>query len=420
MKVLVVGSGGREHAIAWKLAQSAQVEKVFCCPGNAGTVEVAENIPSFSDFYKMADWALGNDIGLTVVGPEAPLADGISDIFLEKGLKIFGPKKAAARLEASKSFAKEIMLASGVKTAEGKVFSAFEEAKSYVEEKGAPIVVKADGLAAGKGVVVATSESEAIDALKEMMLDKRFGDSGASVVIEKCLEGKESSVMAIVDGETVRPLVISRDFKRLQDNDKGPNTGGMGAISPSNIIPDSEAPRVMEEVFKPVLSELKKRGVDFCGFLYAGLMITPEGEANVLEFNCRLGDPETQVILARLESDLAELLLAAAEGKLSEKEIKNSPTTAACVVASSKGYPLKVEDGKEIEGLFKGRADQIVFQAGTRAEGEKVLTKGGRVLVVTGLDKDLPTALKKAYQGLEEIQFEGMHYRSDIGQLGSS
>jgi phosphoribosylamine--glycine ligase len=420
MKVLVVGSGGREHAIAWKLAQSANVEKIFCCPGNAGTVEVAENLPSFSDFSKMADWALENDIALTVVGPEAPLAEGISDIFLEKGLKIFGPKKAAARLEASKSFAKEIMLASGVKTAEGKVFSSFEEAKSYVEEKGAPIVVKADGLAAGKGVVVASSESEAIDALKEMMLDKRFGDSGASVVIEKCLEGKESSVMAIVDGETVRPLVISRDFKRLQDNDEGPNTGGMGAISPSNVLPDSEAPKVMEKVFRPVLAELKKRGVDFCGFLYAGLMITPQGEANVLEFNCRLGDPETQVILARLESDLAELLLAAAEGKLSEKEIKNSPSAAACVVASSKGYPLKVEDGKEIEGLFKGRADQIVFQAGTRAEGEKVFTKGGRILVVTGLDKDLPTALKKAYQGLEEIQFEGMHYRSDIGQLGSS
>jgi len=368
----------------------------------------------------MADWAAENKIGLTVVGPEAPLADGIADIFLEKGLKIFGPSKAAANLEASKSFAKEIMLASGVKTAEGEVFSSYEKAEAYIKEKGAPIVVKADGLAAGKGVVVASSEDEAISALKEMMLDKRFGDSGASVVIEKCLDGKESSVMAIVDGQTVRPLVISRDFKRLEDDDQGPNTGGMGAISPSNILADSEAPKVMEEVFQPVLAELKKRGIDFCGFLYAGLMITPEGEANVLEFNCRLGDPETQVILARLESDLAELLLAAAEGKLEEKEIKNSSLAAACVVASSRGYPLKVDDGKVIEGLFSGRDDQLVFQAGTRSEGKKVVTKGGRVLVVTGLDPDIASALEKAYKGLEEIKFEGMHFRTDIGQLGKS
>ena len=417
MKVLVVGGGGREHAIAWKLSKSPKLTKLFCSPGNAGTSEIAENISGLSSIKETAAWAKANQIDLTVVGPEAPLAEGIVDEFREQGLRIFGPSKAAARLEASKSFAKEVMLASGVKTAEGEVFSDFEAASAYVKEKGAPIVIKADGLAAGKGVVVAQSLDEALDGLRSMMLDKRFGDSGAKVVVEKCLDGLESSVMAVIDGQTIRPLVISRDFKRLLDGDAGPNTGGMGAVSPSNVLADSEADKVVKDVFQPVVKELLKRGIEFTGFLYAGMMISPDGETNVLEFNCRLGDPETQVIMARLDSDLLEILDAAVDSRLAEVEMQWSEAAAACVVASSKGYPLAVEDGKVLGGLFAEREKQIVFQAGTTKVESDIVTKGGRILVVTGIAADVSSALKLAYDGLKEIEFEGMHYRTDIGKL---
>ena len=425
MKVLVIGSGGREHALVWKLAQSDKVEKVYTFPGNAGTSQVLknENISNFKSHQDLADWASNENIDLTVVGPEAPLSEGVVDIFQTKGLQIFGPTKEASRLESSKSFAKEIMLASGVETAAGEIFTDFEKAKEKLElhfkNLNEPIVIKADGLAAGKGVVVTSDKKTALDALSEIMLEKRFGDSGSQVLIEKFLPGLESSVMAIISEDTIIPLVISRDFKRLQDGDEGPNTGGMGAISPSNVLADSEAGKAVEEIFRPVVSELKKRGISYTGFLYAGLMISPEGKFDVLEFNCRLGDPETQVIMARLESDLSEVLLEACSGELKEKELAWSSDAAACVVLSSKGYPLKVEDNKEIKGLFPERDSQTIFYAGAvekKEEPGKVFTKGGRILAVTGKGKSLNSALDFAYKGINEISFEGVHFRKDIGK----
>lgn len=416
MKILVIGNGGREHALAWKISKSPLLTELYCAPGNPGTDVIATNVAlDIKDINAVATWAKENSIDLTVVGPEAPLAAGIVDAFEGQGLSIFGPSKAAAEMEASKSFAKDVIEKAGVPTAEGKVFTDFEAAKAYVEEKGAPIVVKADGLAAGKGVTVASSVEQAVTALERAMVDKIFGESGAKVLIEDCIIGKEASVMAIVDGESVVPLVVSQDYKRLNENDEGPNTGGMGAVSPNPLIPDEKVGEYMESIFLPTLRELKSRGIHYRGFLYAGIMIDAAGNPFVIEYNCRLGDPETQVIMFRLESDIVEALLAATKGELSGVQLKWREDAAACVVASSRGYPEKVDDGKEISGLFEGDENNFIFQAGTAFSGDTVVTKGGRVLAVTATGKEVNEALASAYKGIEKISFDGIHYRKDIG-----
>lgn len=418
MKVLVVGGGGREHALAWKLKQSPKVTQVYCAPGNAGTAQIATNIDiSPKNLGALAVWAAENKIALTVVGPEAPLADGLADVFAEHGLKVFGPTKEAARLEYSKNFAKEIMLKAGVRTAEGACFDSAEEAKEYIREKGAPIVVKADGLASGKGVIVAQTLEEALAAVDEFMVEQTMGDAGNTVVVEEKLEGKEASVMAIVDGETVLPMVVSQDYKRLLDGDDGPNTGGMGAVSPTSVLPDEKVAQMVEDIFIPVIRELWARGIRYTGFLYAGVMIDPAGAVRVLEFNCRLGDPETQILMLRLQSDLFSALLAAVNGNLETVELKWSKDAAACVVASSRGYPKQVDDGKVIEGLFEPSERIVAFHAGTRGDEDgKVVSKGGRILAVAALGSSVSAALDNAYANLKRISFDGMHFRSDIGR----
>ena len=417
-KVLVVGSGGREHALVWKLAQSCEVQKVYCASGNVGTAQLGENVDiSPNNFSELICFCKDKGISLTVVGPEAPLAAGIVDEFEKAGLKIFGPQKAAAELEASKAFSKEIILASGVKTAKGEVFSDFQAAKEYVQREGAPIVIKADGLAAGKGVVVAEDVDTAISSLRAFMLDGILGESGKRLVVEECLFGKEASVMAFVDGECVRPFVISQDYKRHLDGDKGPNTGGMGAVSPTVTLADSDAEGMVGTVFQPVLKELAKRGIYYRGFLYAGLMIDEAGNHNVLEFNVRLGDPETQVLLPRLESDLYKILDSAVAGQLASAEISWSSKASACVVLSSEGYPKSPVVNREISGLFSEREKCVVFHAGTKLESDRrVLTSGGRVLAVSALADSVEVALELAYSGVGEIEFQGMHYRKDIGK----
>lgn len=418
MNVLIVGGGGREHAIAWKISQSPLLNKLYCAPGNAGTREFATNLELTSDNVgALALWALENEIDLTVVGPEAPLAEGIVDVFLEHGLRIFGPTKAAAELESSKSFAKEVMIKSGVPTPRAEVFDDPLEAKAYVISEGAPIVIKADGLAAGKGVTVAMETDEAIQAIDQCLVAKRFGDSGQRVVVEEYIDGREASVMAIVDGTTLVPLVVSQDYKRLQDGDQGPNTGGMGAISPTPVLEDRRIENMVGEIFLPVLRELWNRGIKFVGFLYAGVIVDNKtGEAKVLEFNCRLGDPETQVLLVRLKSDLLKALDAAVRGKLSSIELKWRKDAACCVVAASAGYPGDVDDNKELSGLFSPEEDTFVFHAGTRSEGEeRVRTKGGRILAVSALGESVEQAIERAYKGMDRISFDGMQYRKDIG-----
>jgi phosphoribosylamine--glycine ligase len=418
MKVLVVGGGGREHAIAWKISNSPLLSGLYCAPGGPGTESIAENISiAADDCQALADWAEKHEIDLTVVGPEAPLAAGIVDLFQARGLRIFGPCKAAAELEASKSFAKEVMVKAGVPTAGAEVFTDHDAALAYVEEQGAPIVIKADGLAAGKGVTVALDLEQARSALKECFVDARFGNSGSRVVIEDFIDGQEASLIGIVDGETVVPLVLSQDYKRLGDGDSGPNTGGMGAISPTPVLSQDTVETLVKDVFQPVIKELNTRGIPFVGFLYAGIIVGADGLPSVLEFNCRLGDPETQVLLPRMESDLLEVLDAAVDGKLSSIEMRWSEKACACVVASSKGYPLKVDDGKTIEGLFPFEQDRFIFQAGTAKNASgAVVSKGGRVLCVSAMADTLEKALEKAYEGIEQITFEGMHFRRDIGR----
>ncbi|MDD2943077.1 MAG: phosphoribosylamine--glycine ligase [bacterium] len=416
MKVLVIGGGGREHAIVWKIAQSPLLGKLYCVPGNPGMAELAECVSrDLSDLPALAEWAKTEGIDFTVVGPEAHLADGIVDIFEEQGLKIFGPSKAAARLESSKSFAKEVMVAAGVQTAKAEVFTDYALASAYVRKHGAPIVIKADGLAAGKGVTVAMTQEQALAALADCLLDQKFGGSGASVVLEQYLAGREASVMAIIDGDVVQPLAISQDYKRLLDNNEGPNTGGMGAISPTPVVNGIPMETFVDQIFRPTITELKKRGIRYRGFLYAGVMVSPEGYVNVIEFNCRLGDPETEVLLPRLESDLLQHLYAATIGNLGQEELVWSTEAAACVVASSAGYPLAVEDGKEISGIFSEQDNCRVFFAGVREKDGALYSKGGRVLVVSALGKDVLAALDKVYTAMAKISFAGMHYRKDIG-----
>ena len=417
MKILIVGSGGREHTLAWKLSQSRKVTKIYCAPGNAGTSEVAENIPiAAENISALAEFAERNKIGLAVVGPEAPLVEGIVDEFQKRGLKIFGPGASAAMLEGSKAFAKEIMEKANVPTAEFRVVTQLDQAMEIVSgmKNG---VVKADGLAAGKGVLVCTKKEELMGAVNKIMQEQVFGNAGSRIVIEELLEGEEASILAFCDGSTAKLMVSSQDHKRIFDNDKGANTGGMGAYSPAPVVTKDMELRIEKEVMLPVLHEMKRRGTPYIGVLYAGLMIKGN-DFRVLEFNCRFGDPECQVILPRLESDLVDVMLACIDGKLAKQEVKWKKDAATCVVIASKGYPDGHEKGKEITGLEKAGAIKgvVVFHAGTRKEKGKVFTNGGRVLGVTALGKTISGSIKKAYSAVSLIHFEGMQCRKDIGK----
>lgn len=420
MNILVIGSGGREHAIAWRLAQDSCVKTVYVAPGNAGTaltpklVNVAE-----SDINCLADFAQNNDIYFTVVGPEAPLAAGIVDLFRARGLKIFGPTKAAAQLESSKDFAKAFMKRHGVPTADYETFTDAAAAHAYVDKKGAPIVIKADGLAAGKGVVVAMSLQEAHEAIDSMLEGHAFGQAGARVVIEDFLKGEEASFIVMVDGEHVLPLASSQDHKRLLDHDMGPNTGGMGAYSPAPIVTPAIHDQVMKEIIYPTVQGMAADGIPFTGFLYAGLMIDRDSQGQsivkTLEFNCRMGDPETQPIMSRLNSSLVDLIAAAIDGKLDTVTAVWDSRVALGVVCAAKGYPQKPEKGAQITMLPADSDNLHVFHAGTKAEEGKTVVSGGRVLCVVGLGETVKDAAQTAYEGVEKVHFDGMQYRSDIG-----
>jgi phosphoribosylamine--glycine ligase len=416
MKLLVVGSGGREHAIAWRLAQSPRVQKVFVAPGNGGTAREngLENL-AITDIGALADFALAERIYLTVVGPEAPLAEGIVDLFRSKGLRIFGPTKACARLESSKQFAKEFMSRHRIPTA---AFASFDEAKAahdYVESRGAPIVVKADGLAAGKGVVVATTKEEAHRAVDQILVERSMGAAGTRLVIEEFLAGEEASFIVLADGEHIVPLATSQDHKRLRDGDQGPNTGGMGAYSPAPVVTPQLHARVVREVIQPVLKGMADEGHRYTGFLYAGLMIDGSGNPRVLEFNCRLGDPETQPILLRLKSDLFELIEGAVDGKLDRHEADWDRRPALGVVVAASGYPDSPKKGDAITGLPEPEQDLRVFHSGTTLKDGTAVTSGGRVLCVTALGDTIRMAQRRAYEAVSGIRFDGMQYRRDIG-----
>ena len=417
MKILVIGSGGREHALAWKLAQSVKIQKIYVAPGNGGTAldSRLENV-NISNPDELAEFAIQNDVQLTVVGPEAPLAAGIVNIFRAKNLKIFGPTKEAAQLESSKDFAKSFMERHGIPTAKYQTFSDLAAAHKYIDEQGAPIVIKADGLAAGKGVIVAMNLTEANDAVDMMLSDNKLGDAGARVVIEEFLEGEEASFIVLVDGKNILPLATSQDHKRLLDNDKGPNTGGMGAYSPAPIVTPALHARVLREIITPTINGMKKDGIPFTGFLYAGLMIDKEGNPKTLEFNCRMGDPETQPIMSRLKSDLVYVMEHAVNGTLDKVELEWDRRIALGVVLAAAGYPENPVKGAIISGIPKETENQIVFHAGTKLDSEgKPVTSGGRVLCVVGLADTMRMAQKTAYEAVEAIHFDGVQYRSDIG-----
>lgn len=414
MNVLVIGRGGREHAICRKIRESKIVEKVFAAPGNNGMVDVAQLVPiDENSADQLIQFAKDQKVGLTVIGPEIPLLAGVADKFQEAGLAVFGPSKAAAEIEGSKSFAKELMKKYAIPTADYAVFTSFEEAKSYVEEKGAPIVIKADGLAAGKGVTVALTEEEAIKSLEEMLLGKKFGEASSQVVIEEFLSGEEFSLMAFVNGETVIPLDIAQDHKRAFDGDKGPNTGGMGAYSPVPQIGAETVDTAVETILKPAARAMVQEGRSFCGVLYAGLIKTEQGP-KVIEFNARLGDPETQVILPRLASDFAQVLLDILAGKTPVLEWDERPMIG--VVVASKGYPEAYEKGAVLSGLENFSEDIFTFHAGTvKNESGQFVTAGGRVLLVGAKAESLEAASKKVYEELEKLKCDGVFYRKDIG-----
>ncbi|WP_457570370.1 phosphoribosylamine--glycine ligase [Desulfurobacterium sp.] len=417
MKVLVIGSGGREHALTWKISKSDRVKEIFAIPGNPGIAQLAKCITiDPTDIKAVADFAEREKIDITVVGPEAPLVAGIVDEFESRGLKIFGPSKEAARLEGSKAFSKEMMKAFGVPTAEFQIFDNPEDAKAYIKEKGAPIVVKADGLAAGKGVVVAQTVEEALEAIDKIMVDRVFGDAGSKVVVEECLKGEEASYLVISDGERYIPLAPAQDHKAVFDGDKGPNTGGMGAYSPAPVLSPELEEEVKKRVIEPMLKGMAERGTPFKGILYAGIMVTEDKGIQVLEFNVRFGDPEAQVILRRMQTDLVELCEKTIEGNLPEK-IDWDERTAICVVLASKGYPGKYEKGKVITGIEEAEKidDVVVFHAGTAIKDGKLVTNGGRVLNVTAMGKDIREAIDNVYRAVSKIHFDGMHYRKDIG-----
>ena len=423
MKVLVIGGGGREHALAWKLAQSPKVQMVYVAPGNGGTARDKRliNLP-ITDIQALREFAIQEHIELTVVGPETPLAAGVVDEFREHGLRIFGPTQAAAQLESSKAFSKAFMKRHGIPTAEYETFTDAQAAHDYVNAKGAPIVVKADGLAAGKGVVVAMSLAEAHEAIDFMLLDNKLGVShnagGARVVIEEFLQGEEASFIVMCDGKNVLPLATSQDHKRLLDADQGPNTGGMGAYSPAPIVTPQVHSRAMREIILPTIRGMEADGITFTGFLYAGLMIDAEGKPKTLEFNCRMGDPETQPIMMRLKSDLVDVLWAATDPTMQamrDIELEWDRRSAVGVVMAAHGYPMSPRKGDRISGLPKDSDDAVVFHAGTQGEGAEVTTSGGRVLCVTALGGTLKLAQNAAYDAIRSIQFDGMQFRKDIG-----
>ncbi|MDF3010078.1 MAG: phosphoribosylamine/glycine ligase [Burkholderiales bacterium] len=416
MKILVIGAGGREHALAWKLAQGARVQKIYVAPGNAGTAlePGVENV-ALSAIEDWIGFVKKQNIQLTVVGPEAPLAEGVVDAFREAGLAIFGPTRAAVQLEASKDFAKAFMTRHRIPTARYATFVSSHEAKAYVDAQEVPIVVKADGLAAGKGVVVAATREEAHAAIDRIMDERSLGDAGNRVVIEEFLDGEEASFIVMCDGTHVLPLATSQDHKRLRDGDEGPNTGGMGAYSPAPVVTPEIHARVMREIILPAVQGMAAEGSPYVGFLYAGLMIGRDGNPKTLEFNCRLGDPETQPIILRLKSDLVELIECALAGSLERAEADWDRRSALGVVLAATGYPEEPRKGDRIEGLPKATEDCRVFHAGTRLEGKNVLTAGGRVLCVTALGDSVKMARTRAYEAVDRIRFAGMHFRRDIG-----
>ncbi|ALD44442.1 phosphoribosylamine--glycine ligase [Serratia marcescens] len=419
MNILIIGNGGREHALAWKAAQSPLADKVYVAPGNAGTALEAnlENVAiAATDIPALVAFAQSHDIGLTIVGPEAPLVIGVVDAFQAAGLKIFGPTQAAAQLEGSKAFTKDFLARHRIPTAEYENFTDVEPALAYVRSKGAPIVIKADGLAAGKGVIVAMTLQEAEEAVRDMLAGNAFGDAGHRIVVEEFLDGEEASFIVMVDGENVVPMATSQDHKRVGDGDTGPNTGGMGAYSPAPVVTDEIHRRAMDQVIWPTVRGMAAEGNTYVGFLYAGLMIAADGQPKVIEFNCRFGDPETQPIMLRLRSDLVELCLAGAEGRLNEKTSDWDERPALGVVLAAGGYPGDYRNGEVIQGLPQQEsADGKVFHAGTRLQGDDVVTSGGRVLCVTALGDTVAQAQQRAYQLAEGIQWPGSFCRKDIG-----
>ncbi len=422
MRVLVIGGGGREHALVWKINQSPKVTDIYCAPGNAGTAEIAKNVPIAADqIDQLLNFAEKNEIGLTVVGPEQPLVMGVVDRFQEKGLRIFGPTARAAELEGSKVFSKDIMKKYKLPTAEYKTFTSHELARKYFDKETGPIVVKASGLAAGKGVILCQNAEEGLSAVDTIMKDKSFGEAGDQVVIEEFLEGQEVSVLAFSDGNTVLLMDSAQDHKAAQDGDEGPNTGGMGAYSPAPVFTDLMCQKVRDKIMFPLVRAMKSEGRSYQGILYAGLMLTEHGP-KILEFNARFGDPETQPLLVRMESDIVPLFEACIDGTLDQYDLKWKPESSVCVVIAAKGYPGYYEKGKEISGLKEAGAlpDVTVFHAGTKEEAGKVLTSGGRVLAVTATGADTPSAIKKAYEAVSKIQWDEIHYRKDIGHRVNS
>lgn len=419
MKILVIGGGGREHALVWKIDQSPLVEKIYCAPGNPGTAEKAENIPiAVEQIDKLLAFAKNENIDLTVVGPEVPLSLGIVDLFQEYGLKIFGPNRAAARIESSKAFSKDLMKKYDIPTAAYGVFTEIDPALSFIHQTGAPIVVKADGLAAGKGVIVAQTITEAEDAVRSMLSGNAFGNAGSRVVIEEFLEGEEASFLVITDGKTAIPLASSQDHKAIFDNDQGPNTGGMGAYSPAPVVTDEIHKLTMEKIIQPAVDGMAAEGCPYSGILYAGLMIK-DGNIKTLEFNGRFGDPECQPLLMRMKSDIVPLLMAVAEGKdLSAYNIDWHDQAAVCVVMAAAGYPGDYPKGDQINGLEAASAcdDTMVFHAGTASKDDAVVTNGGRVLGVTALGDTVENAIKQAYQAVNLISWKGEQHRTDIGK----
>jgi phosphoribosylamine--glycine ligase len=416
MKILLVGGGGREHALAWKLKQSPLLKELYCAPGNPGMAELGNCIGlKVNDIPGLLAFAKERRIDLTVVGPEDPLAQGIVDAFEKDGLKIFGPSRSAARLESSKAFAKQLLEKKNVPASNGAIFSDWETAVLFIRTHGAPVVVKADGLAAGKGAVVCKTEQEGYAALEMMMKENALGEAGKTVVIEEFLEGEEASVLAFVDGEHVLPLLPAQDHKPVFDDDKGPNTGGMGAYAPTGAVKESHSQVILDKIFHPTLEGLRDEGVTYRGILYAGLMMTREGP-RVIEYNCRFGDPEVQPLMMLLENDLLELLLATCEGRLDKIVLKWKPGASVCVVLASQGYPGAYEKGKEITGIAEAEKEgAVVFHAGTAEREGKLCTAGGRVLGVTAQGETFTKALDKTYRAVGKVRFEGAHFRKDIG-----
>jgi len=418
MRVLVIGSGGREHTLVWKIAQSPLVEKVYCIPGNPGMAELAEckKMDVEKDFDQLAQFAKSEKIGLAVIGPEDPLANGIVDYFQNSGLKTFGPSKLAAEIESSKVFTKEFMIRHGIPTAKFEIFDDAEKAKSYIRKVGAPIVVKADGLAKGKGAFPCRDLQKALNAVDSIMITREFGDAGNNVIIEEFMEGEEASFIAFTDGKTVLPMASAQDHKPIFDNDEGPNTGGMGAYSPAPVVTNEVHDLIMKTIMEPTVNGMFAEGRIYKGVLYAGLMIA-DGKPRVVEFNARLGDPETQAVLPRMTSDIMPIILACIDGTLDKMQMVWTDEPAVCVVMASGGYPGSYEKGKVIKGLdtVAKMNDVMVFHAGTAIKDDNIVTSGGRVLGVTALGNSIENAIKKAYEAVEKISYEGAYYRKDIG-----